>query len=187
MRANVQVNPPLLATRPISRAHIGLIPDIPDETFERIIGLQVGHQPAHEFVIVRPIPIIARPHSRRIGMISPPDIMRQQDKSRTKLATSPIIGQRRLRPSLVVLRAPDPASSGGLELRATGARIVESDIRVPVVWDLALGIGDPVEDARGPVDWFALGDVEVDRGRAVVCNGPVCGQQKQQGSPQNHV
>jgi hypothetical protein len=49
--ANVQVNPLLLVAHP-EDADIWLVPNVPNESLEGMIGLEICHQSSHEEVIV---------------------------------------------------------------------------------------------------------------------------------------
>lgn len=90
MSTNVQVNPLLLVAFP-EDTNIRFIPDIPDQTLQRMVGLEVLHQSPHKQVIIRPVAPITGPNRGRIGMVGSPDIVWEQDKVGTVLAAGPVV------------------------------------------------------------------------------------------------
>lgn len=90
MSTNVQVNPLLLIAFP-EDTNVGFIPNIPDQTLQRMVGLEVLHQGPHKQVIIRPVAPITGPNRGRICIIGPPDIVWEQDKVGTVLAAGAVV------------------------------------------------------------------------------------------------
>lgn len=90
VRVDVEIGP-LLGTSLPKHSNVRLIPDLPIQTLESPIRLQIRHKSVNEIVVISPISIVARPDCGRIATIRTPDIMRKKYEPGTIFTASPVV------------------------------------------------------------------------------------------------
>lgn len=145
VRADIQVQPLLLAALPEDVGKIGFVPDLEVGSVDGISGLQILQQSIQEQVVICPIPVVSRPDGRFVGPVGAPDVVRQDLELGSILTTRLVVGESRIEPCFVFGLAPDPSTSRLVQLSAAGTTESEGNVGVEVIWDLVGLVWDSVD------------------------------------------